>query len=498
MEEVIIASAVRVPIGRFRGSLKDLHTIEMGTTVARAALERAGIDGSGVDEVVMSETYRGDLPGCSARPVALRAGVPVSVPGFNLNMHCGTGLKAIVQAGQMIRCGDAQTVLVVAMESMSRAAFLMRGARTGFPLGHVTLVDQLVQKGDPARIPAADPTAALSMGETAERLAEQYRISRQWQDEYALESQRRAARAQAECRFESQLVPIQVPVGRETKLFSQDEHPRPDTTLETLGRLPAVFKTGGTVTAGNSSGMNDGAAALVLMSASRARELGIDGLARVRGHASAGVPPEVMGLGPVPATQRLLERTGLRLGDFNVIELNEAFAVQVLACFEEYPALGQRRGDINVNGSGISLGHPIGATGAILAVKAVHELRRVGGGLALCTMCIGGGQGIAVAPSPASRGDATRNEGRNMGGGGSLILARATSNLETVTNSGLSSVSSMSSSFGTRLFTEIKLQASGEVQPRQLQGEGPRSSLSATSRGRPTARWRNRSPCPSA
>ena len=398
MIEVVVVSAVRSAIGRFRGALKDVHPADLGSTVARAALERAHLDGPEVDEVVMAETYRADLPGCSARPVALRAGIPVEVPGANLNMHCGTGLKAIVAGGQMIRSGDADCVLVVAMESMSRAAFLLRGARSGFPLGHATIVDQLVQKGDPAKDPAVDPTAALSMGETAELLAERYVISREEQDQYACGAQARAAAALREHRFAEQIVPIKVPVrGQAPAEFKVDEHPRPDTSIESLARLKPVFRAGGTVTAGNSSGMNDGAAALVLMSVTRARERGLAPLARLDGQASAGVPPEVMGLGPVPATRKLLQRTGRRLQDFATIELNEAFAAQVLACFREYPELAERGPVINVNGSGIALGHPIGATGAILAVKAVHELRRLGGGLGLLTMCIGGGQGIAVS-----------------------------------------------------------------------------------------------------
>jgi acetyl-CoA C-acetyltransferase len=396
-QEVVIASAVRLPIGRFRGSLKDVHTGALGETVAREALARAGIDGAAVDEVVVSETYRGDLPGCSARPIALRAGVPIEVPGFNVNMHCGTGLKALVVAGQMIRCGDSHAVLVVGMESMSRAAFFLRGARAGLPLGHGMLVDQLVQKGDPARDPKLDPTAALSMGETAEHLADRYRISRRRQDEYALLSQQRAGRALAEKRFAEQIVPIEIPSGKEaTKSFGVDEHPRPDTTLEALARLPPVFKVDGTVTAGNSSGMNDGAAALVLMSSERTRELGREPLGHLGIHAAAGVPPEAMGLGPVPATRKLLDRSGRRLTDFRAIELNEAFAAQVLACFDEYPDLDKLQDRINPNGSGISLGHPIGATGAILTVKMLYELRRIGGGLGLVTMCVGGGQGIAV------------------------------------------------------------------------------------------------------
>ena len=398
MREVVFASAVRLPIGRFLGSLKDVNAALMGETVVRAALEGAGLEGSAVDQVVMSETYRGDLPGCSARPVGLRAGLPLEVPGFNVNMHCGTGLKALVLASQMIRSGDADTVLVAAMESMSRAAYLVRGARDGFRLGHSAVIDQLVQKGDPARVPEIDPTARFSMGETAENLAEKYGISRERQDCYALRSQRNAARAIEEKRFRGQIVPIDVPYGkRETKLFDTDEYPRPDTTLEKLAKLPPVFQKDGTVTAGNSSGMNDGAAALVVMSAERAREMGREPLGRMVGHAAAGVLPDEMGLGPVPATRLLLERTGLRLEDFRTIELNEAFAAQVLACFEDYPELGDQLERINVNGSGISLGHPIGATGAILAVKALHELKRIGGGPGLLTMCIGGGQGIAVA-----------------------------------------------------------------------------------------------------
>jgi acetyl-CoA C-acetyltransferase len=398
METPVFVSAARSAIGRFRGSLKDVHTSDLASTVARAAIGRAAIDASAIDEIVMSETYRADLPGCSARPVGLRAGVPLDVPSFNLNMHCASGLKAVVQAGQMIRCGDARTVLVVALESMSRAAFLVRGARNGFPLGHATLVDQLVQKGDPAKDPAFDPTAPWSMGETAENLAERYAISRERQDRYAWRSHQRAIAAWEAGRFASQIVPVPVPAGRAgTQPFVRDEHPRADTTLESLARLKPVFKPGGTVTAGNASGMNDGAAALVMMAESQARSLGLDVLGRLRGHAAAGVPPDIMGIGPVPATRRLLDRTGLSLDDFRVIELNEAFAAQTLACFDEYPALGAREDIINAHGSGISLGHPIGATGGILAVKALHELRRLGGGLALLTMCVGGGQGIAVA-----------------------------------------------------------------------------------------------------
>ena len=398
MREVVITSAVRLPVGRFLGSLKEVHTGEMGATVAKAALNRSGIDGTNVDEVVTAETYRGDLPGCSARSIALKAGLPLEVPGFNLNMHCGTGLKALIVASQMIRSGDADIVLVITVESMSRAVFFLRNARTGFRLGHATVVDQLVQKGDPARDPNQDPTAQFSMGETAENLAEQYAISRERQDEYALRSQQRAAEAVREERFKSQLIPIEVRRGhKERALFEVDEHPRPDATIEALARLRPVFKANGTVTAGNSSGMNDGAAAMVLMSEERARKEGVEPLGRVIGHASVGVRPEHMGLGPVPATQKLLARVKRHLDDFRVIELNEAFAAQVLACFEEYPALEQKNDLVNVNGSGISLGHPIGATGGILAVKALYELRRIGGGLGLLTMCIGGGQGIAVA-----------------------------------------------------------------------------------------------------
>ena len=398
MTDVVIVSAVRSAVGRFRGTLQEVHTADLASTVARAALDRAGVEGAEIDEVVMSETYRADLPGCSARPVALRAGVPLEVPGANLNMHCGTGLKAIVAAGQAIRAGDAHSVLVVAMESMSRAAFLVRGMRHGFPLGHAVMVDQLVQKGDPAKDPTVDPTAAYSMGETAELLAERFAISREEQDDYACRSQARAAAALKNDRFVEQIVPIKVPAGKQGTIdFAVDEHPRPETSMASLARLKPVFKAGGTVTAGNSSGMNDGAAALVLMSAERARERGLTPLARLDGHAAVGVPPEVMGLGPVPATRKLLQRTGRRLQDFASIELNEAFAAQVLACFREYPELAEYQSVINVNGSGIALGHPIGATGAILAVKSIHELRRTGGGFGLLTMCIGGGQGIAVS-----------------------------------------------------------------------------------------------------
>ncbi len=397
MHDVVFASAARLPVGRFLGSMQRVNTVLMGEAVARAALRRAAVEPDAVDAVLMSETYRGDLPGCSARPVGLRAGLPVEVPGFNLNMHCGSGLQAIVVGSQMIRCGDAATVLVVAMESMSRAAYLLRGAREGFRLGHAKVVDQLVQKGDPAKDPRLDPTARLSMGETAEHLADKHRISRQRQDELAVRSQRNAGQAIEAGRFSEQIVPIEVPEGkRDHRIFDTDEHPRPDTSLDKLARLRPIFREGGTVTAGNSSGMNDGAAALVLMSSKRAGEVGVEPLGRLLGHAAAGVDPDQMGLGPVPATRAFLARTGLALESFSTIELNEAFAAQVLACFAEYPELGEQIDRINVNGSGISLGHPIGATGAILAVKALYELKRIGGGKGLCTMCIGGGQGIAL------------------------------------------------------------------------------------------------------
>ena len=397
MNDIVFVSAVRSPIGRFRGALKDVHTADLGSAVASAAIARAGIAPDAIDYVVMSETYRGDLPGCSGRPVALRAGVPIEVPAVNLNMHCGTGLKVIAHAAQAIACGDASAVLVVAMESMSRAAFLMRGVRNGFPLGHAVLVDQLVQKGDPAKDPRVDPTAAKSMGETAELLAERYGITRDEQDAYALRSQQRAVAAQAAGRFDGQIVPIEVPGKPTPHTVAIDEHPRGDTSLASLGRLKPAFSATGTVTAGNASGMNDGAAALVMMSAARARELGCSPIGRYIGYAAVGVPPEVMGLGPVPAIRKLLARQALSLDDFRVLEVNEAFASQVLACLREYPELAAREADINPNGSGISLGHPIGATGGILAVKTLHELARVGGGKGLMAMCVGGGQGIAVA-----------------------------------------------------------------------------------------------------
>jgi acetyl-CoA C-acetyltransferase len=339
-----------------------------------------------VEELIFAYGYRtGSLPTNVARVFGARAGLPIDVPAFTLNKACGGGLKAVDLAAQAIRVGDSEVVVAGGQENMSKAAYLVPKARWGYRLGHGELVDQLV---------LFDPISGDTMGETAENVARQYGISRQEQDLYALESQRRAEEAIKAGRFGEEIVPIEVRGAKgPPRIFDQDEHPRFGTTLEKLSRLKPVFEEGGTVTAGNSSGMNDGAAALVLMSAGRAEKEGVVPLAGVVGCCAVGVDPALMGIGPIPATRMVLEKTGLSLGDIDLIELNEAFASQSVACMRE---LGLDAGMVNVNGGAIALGHPISATGAVILVKLLYEMERRNCRRGLVTMCMGGGMGIAM------------------------------------------------------------------------------------------------------
>ncbi len=385
--EVVIVSGVRTAIGSFGGSLKDLPPTELAARVSREALARAGIEGSGVGHVVFGSvipTQPRDL--YLARVAALEAGLPQETPAFTVNRLCGSGLQAVVSAAQAILLGDAEVALAGGAEVMSRAPYLLPEARFGMRTGDGRLIDMMTGA-------LSDPFHRIHMGVTAENVARDYGISRQTQDELALESHRRAARAVEAGFFKEQILPIVLQGKRGETVFDTDEHVRRDATMGDFTKLKPVFLDGGSVTAGNASGINDAAAALVLMERGEAERRGARPLARLVAYAHAGVDPKLMGIGPVPATRAVLARAGLTVADLDVIEANEAFAAQACAVSQE---LGLDPAKVNPNGSGISLGHPVGATGALITVKALYELQRSGGRYALVTMCIGGGQGIAA------------------------------------------------------------------------------------------------------
>ncbi|WP_207869048.1 acetyl-CoA C-acyltransferase family protein [Pseudomonas sp. 51_B] len=385
--EIYVVSAVRTAIGGFGGSLKDLPLAELATAVTRAAIERSGVAAEQIGHVVMANVIPTEpRDAYLSRVAAMNAGIPKETPAFNVNRLCGSGLQAIVSAAQCLLLGDADVALAAGAESMSRGPYLLPQARWGARMGDLQGIDYTVGV-------LQDPFEHFHMGITAENVAAQHGITRQMQDELALTSQRRAARAQAEGRFDSQIVPLELKTRKGTVHFAVDEHVRAEVTAEQLAGMKTVFKKDGTVTAGNASGINDGAAGLVLATGDAVRRLGLKPLARLVAYAHAGVEPELMGLGPIPATRKVLEKAGLSVGDLDVIESNEAFAAQACAVARE---LGFDPEKVNPNGSGISLGHPVGATGAIIATKAIHELQRIQGRYALATMCIGGGQGIAV------------------------------------------------------------------------------------------------------
>ncbi len=386
--EIFVVGAVRTAIGSFGGALKDVPLGSLATSVVRAVLERSGVAPDQVGHVVMGNVVATEpRDAYLGRLAAIDAGIPCTTPAFNVNRLCGSGLQAIISAAQAIQLGDTSIAIGAGAESMSRGPFMLPGLRWGARLGDASAIDFMNGV-------LHDPFQQVHMGITAENVARRYDISRDHQDALALESQRRAARAIAEGRFATQIVPIEVSTRKGSCLFNTDEHVRGGVTAEQLAAMRPVFdKATGTVTVGNASGLNDGAAAVVLAEGDRARELGLRPLARLVGYAHAGVEPAYMGIGPVPAIRQVLQRTGLALEQMNVIEANEAFAAQACAVAQE---LGLDPERVNPNGSGISLGHPIGATGAIIATKAVHELQRMGGRYALVAMCIGGGQGIAA------------------------------------------------------------------------------------------------------
>lgn len=393
--EVVVISAARTPIGRYGGSFRNVHPAELGATAARSAMERGGIGADLIDEVLMGHGRQAGSGPNPARQVGRRAGLPDTVPAQTINKACASGMQAVATGAQSILLGESQVVLAGGMESMSRMPYLIdaEDARWGHKMGNVTLVDAMYRDGFTCSL------SGMIMGETVELLAREYGISRDASEAYALETQRRAGAAVASGRFRDELAPVTITDAKgRSAIVDVDEHVRPDTTLESLRKLATVFATvegePGTITAGTSSGITDGGAALVLMSGDRARELGLTPMARITGWASAGVDPRRMGIGPVPAVRRLFERTGLTMKDFDLVELNEAFAAQVLAVLKDEPIDADR---VNVNGGAIALGHPIGATGARIIVTLLHEMqkRRVRRGLA--TLCVSGGMGMAMA-----------------------------------------------------------------------------------------------------
>ncbi|MGI4845770.1 MAG: beta-ketothiolase BktB [Janthinobacterium lividum] len=385
--EVVIVSGVRTAIGGFGGSLKDFPPTELAARVTREALLRARVSGSEVGHVVFGSVIHTEPKDMYlARVAAVNAGIGHETPALSVNRLCGSGLQAVISAAQAVLLGDADVAVAGGAESMSRAPHSTGAVRWGNRMGEVTFTDMLTGA-------LTDPFHAVHMGITAENVAERYMVSREEQDSLALESHRRAANATASGYFAEQILPIAVKTRKGEVSFLNDEHVRSDTTIESLGAMRSAFKKEGSVTAGNASGLNDGAAALVLMERSVAEQRGVKPLARLVAYAHAGVDPEYMGIGPVPASRKALERAGLSIADIDVIEANEAFAAQACAVARE---LGLDPARVNPNGSGIGLGHPIGATGAIITVKALYELLRTGGRYALVTMCIGGGQGIAA------------------------------------------------------------------------------------------------------
>lgn len=388
MSDVFILSAVRTPIGKFGGSLASLTAADMGVVAAQAALERAGVKPEQVQETIFGNARQAGGGPNPARQVSVRTGVPQEVPAYTVNMACASGMKSIALGCQEIANGNLECVLAGGTESMSRLPYYLDGARWGYRLGNADLVDGMYRDG------FFCPLAKMVMGETAEVLAEQYKISREEQDEFALCSQTRAAAAVNSGRLRDEIVPVKIETKKGMQVFDRDEHLFADASLEKMAKLSPVFSKTGTITAGNSSGITDGAAALVLAGESFVKRNNLRPLARIMAATSAGVDPRTMGIGPVPAMRKLKDKTGLGVNDFEVIELNEAFAAQVLACDRE---LHFDRSRLNVNGGAIALGHPIGCTGARITVTLLHEMLKRKARLGAATLCVSGGMGMALA-----------------------------------------------------------------------------------------------------
>jgi acetyl-CoA C-acetyltransferase len=386
VQDAVIVSAVRTAIGTYGGGLAEVPAVKLGEICIRVALERADLKPSQVEEVIMGNVLQAGLGQNPARQAAVNAGLPVEVPAMTINKVCGSGLKAVALAAQAIKLGDAEIIVAGGMESMSRAPYLLEKARFGYRMGDGELVDSMIRDG------LWDAFNQCHMGITAENICSDCHLTREELDEFALHSQQKAIQAIASGVFRDEIVPVEVPGRKGPTVFDTDQQPR-ETTAEGLAKLRPAFKKDGMVTAGNSSGLNDGGAAVVVMSAKKAQELGLKPMARIRSYAAAGVDPRVMGLGPIPSSQRALEKTGLRVSDLDLIEANEAFAAQSVAVGKE---LGFDRSKLNVNGGAIALGHPIGASGARVLITLLYEMQRRNAHYGLATLCIGGGQGVAM------------------------------------------------------------------------------------------------------
>ncbi|AVD87043.1 MULTISPECIES: acetyl-CoA C-acetyltransferase [unclassified Pseudomonas] len=389
MNDVVIVAATRTAIGSFQGALANVPAVELGAAVIKHLLEQTRLDPAQVDEVILGQVLTAGAGQNPARQAAIKAGLPYSVPALTLNKVCGSGLKALHLAAQAIRCGDAEVVIAGGQENMSLSPYVMPSARTGQRMGHGQLVDSMITDG------LWDAFNDYHMGITAENLVDKYGLSREQQDAFAAESQRKAVAAIESGRFKDEITPIVLAQKKgDPKVFDRDEQPRPDTTAQSLAKLRPAFKKDGSVTAGNASSLNDGAAAVLLMSSSKAQALGLPVLARIAAYASAGVDPAIMGIGPVSASQRCLDKAGWQLADLDLIEANEAFAAQALAVGK---ALEWDTDKVNVNGGAIALGHPIGASGCRVLVTLLHEMIKRDAKKGLATLCIGGGQGVALA-----------------------------------------------------------------------------------------------------
>ncbi len=389
MQDVVIVAATRTAIGSFQGSLANVSAVDLGAAVIRQLLEQTGLDGAQVDEVIMGQVLTAGAGQNPARQSAIKAGLPHAVPALTLNKVCGSGLKALHLGAQAIRCGDADVIIAGGQENMSLSNYVMPGARTGLRMGHAQIVDTMISDG------LWDAFNDYHMGITAENLVDKYEISREQQDAFAAASQQKAAAAIEAGRFVDEITPILIPQRKgDPVAFKVDEQPRGDTTAESLAKLRPAFKKDGSVTAGNASSLNDGAAAVILMSAEKAKALGLPVLAKIAAYANAGVDPAIMGIGPVSATRRCLDKAGWNIGQLDLIEANEAFAAQSLAVAKD---LQWDLAKVNVNGGAIALGHPIGASGCRVLVTLLHEMIKRDAKKGLATLCIGGGQGVALA-----------------------------------------------------------------------------------------------------
>lgn len=389
MHEVVIVAATRTAVGSFQGSLASIPAPQLGAIVLRRLLEQTGVSPEQVDEVILGQVLTAGSGQNPARQTAVHAGLPFATPAFTLNKVCGSGLKALHLGAQAIRCGDAEVIIAGGQENMSLSPYVMPGARTGLRMGHSKVVDSMIEDG------LWDAFNDIHMGITAENLAEKYQLSREQQDAFAAASQQKATEAIAAGRFIAEITPVSIPQRKgDPLIFDTDEQPRAGTTAESLAKLRPAFKKDGTVTAGNASSLNDGAAAVMLMSAEKAKALGLPVLARIVAYANAGIDPTIMGIGPVAATQKCLSKAGWSIADLDLIEANEAFAAQSLSVNQE---LGWDASKINVNGGAIAIGHPIGASGCRILVSLVHEMIRRDAKKGLATLCIGGGQGVALA-----------------------------------------------------------------------------------------------------